>query len=44
MFQQLELDYTIAPTHPVAKLDLKEAPVIRMCAAWLALASHVSLA
>ncbi len=32
VFQQLELDYTIAPTHPVAHLDLKEAPVIRMCA------------
>ena len=33
MFQQLEIDYTIGMPHPVAAMDLKEAPIIRMCAA-----------
>ena len=33
VFQQLEIDYTIGMPHPVAALDLREAPIIRMCAA-----------
>ena len=34
VFQQLENDYTIGVPHPVAALDLKEAPIIRMYVAW----------
>ena len=32
VFQQLEIDYMIGMPHPVAITDLREAPIIRMCA------------